>query len=315
MTVTGGLAFANPSQQKEAALSITGTADAAFIGYLSLPASCQIGGQTFGLDANSQFPDALAYATDPIGPYSAGGTLLLDPITGGGITKVLEFDNAGGTGGGGGPTDAGDVSYTGPYPTVQAALDALFYVAPRINSFSNNVGTVEIGQTITAVTLAWSFNKTMTSASINQAVGSVLGLTSKALTGLSLTTSFTWTLTASDGLNTTSASTGISFLNKRYWGVSTNTALVDADILALSSEFASSRGKAISYNATGGKYPFYCYPASFGAPANVTVGGLAFTDFTVTAQNFTNASGHTESYNVIRFNNLQTGAAINVVWN
>lgn len=316
MTSRGGLASASPSQKRISSAILGGETGAFLRGFISLPASCEITGEVLAQGADSLFPGSFAYADDPVGQFIAGGKLLLDPITGGGLTKVLEFDNAGGTGGGGGgPTDAADVTYDGTFPTVEAALNALLYVNPSITSFSNNVGTVEIGQTVTAVTLSWSFNKAMVSASINQGVGNVLGLTTKALTGLSLTTNTSWTLSANDGTNGVSAGTSVSFLNKRYWGVTTDTTLDDSDILALSSEFASSRAKSISYNATGGKYPVYVYPASFGAPANVTVGGLSFTDFTATTQNFTNAHGHTESFYVVRFNNLQTGAAINVVWN
>jgi len=90
--------------------------------------------------------------------------------------------------------------------------------------------------------------------------------------------------------------------------------LDNAGVLALTSEFATDYNKAVTYDATGGKYLYYAFPASFGTPSRVTVGGLTFSDFTVTTLDFTNASGHTETYNVIRLNNMQTGAAINVNW-
>ena len=63
-----------------------------------------------------------------------------------------------------------------------------------------------------------------------------------------------------------------------------------------------------------GGYPYLAYPASFGTPNAMTVGGLTFSDFDVGTQDFTNASGFTESYHLIRFNNLQTGANIAVAW-
>lgn len=210
--------------------------------------------------------------------------------------------------------EADDVSYQGAYPNVQAALDALLYVAPHINSFTDSVGTVELGTTVTAVTLAWTLNKSMTSLALDHGPGSVLGLTSKPLTGLTLTTETTYTLTAGDGQNTTSAQTTVAFRNKRYWGVSASESLDNAGILELTSEFATNYDKAVTYDATGGKYLYYAFPASFGTPSHVTVGGLPFSDFTVSTLEFTNVSGHTESFNVIRLNNRQTGAAINVNW-
>lgn len=203
-----------------------------------------------------------------------------------------------------------------PYTTVGAALDFLLYVAPAILGFTNNRGTLEIGQTVNSIHLSWAYNKTMTSASLNNSIGVIdPAFNSYDITGLTLTGDLTYTLTASDGTNTVNASTSILFRRKRYWGVSASTSLDDAGILALGgSEFATNFNKAVSYDATGGKYPYYAYPATFGVPASVTVGGLAFSDFDTATQSFTNASGHTESYHVLRFNNIQSGANIQVVW-
>ena len=132
--------------------------------------------------------------------------------------------------------------------------------------------------------------------------------------GLSLTSNKTYMLGFSDGMTSGSASRTVSFSAKRYWGVSTSGALDDAGILSLSNEFSASKSKSITYNCTGGRYFYFCYPATSGIPANVTVGGLAFSDYTVSTQGFTNASGYTQNYNVVRCNNIQTGSAINVVW-
>jgi hypothetical protein len=211
------------------------------------------------------------------------------------------------------PLTASSLAYHNTsYPTVEAALDTLLYVAPSA-SFSLSVGTVEIGSTVTAVTASWSFNKAMATVALTDASIAVTD-TSHAFTGLSLTSNKTYTLSYSDGTNSGSASRTVAFSSKRYWGVSASATLDDAAILALSSEFSSSKSKAITYNCTGGRYFYFCYPAASGLPANVTVGGLAFSDYTVTVQALTNASGYTQNYNVVRCNNLQTGASISVVW-
>jgi hypothetical protein len=96
--------------------------------------------------------------------------------------------------------------------------------------------------------------------------------------------------------------------------VSASDSLDNAGVLALSSEFATDYQKAVTYDATGGRYLYYAFPASFGTPSNVTVGSFQFSDFTVSTLDFTNVGGHTEAYNVIRVNNLQTGANISDSW-
>jgi hypothetical protein len=217
-----------------------------------------------------------------------------------------------------GAADAYGVAYTNPgYPgigNVGQALDTILYVPMDITAFAGG-GTFEIGSSVASVNLTWSLNKDPTTQSINNGVGGQDPEDRAVTVNGPFTSDITWTLTASDGETEDTAQTGLAFRHKRYWGVSASTTLNNAAILALSNEFATGRQKSISYNATGGRYPYYVYPVSFGAPANVTVGGLAFSDYTVSTQSFTNASGHTADFYVIRFNNIQTGAAINVVWN
>lgn len=236
--------------------------------------------------------------------------------------ELFVSDGVRGQGGSGsgftGTIPASQVTYTtNGFSNVQEALDSLLYAPPQITSFTNNVGTVEIGSTVTDVLLSWTYNKNMVSQSIDQGIGPIAptSIHSFDVSSVSLTSDVTWTLTASDGANTVTRQTSVLFHRKRYWGASALSTLMDADILALGGEeFATDFNKAVIYDCTGGKYPYFCYPASFGIPSNVTVGNLAFSDFEVTVQSFTNASGHTESYNVIRFNGIQTGAAINVHW-
>jgi len=222
------------------------------------------------------------------------------PVVQGGVTKQI-------------PLDASSLYYHNPsYATVEAALDELLYISPSA-TFNLSVGTVEIGSTVNTVVATWSFNKTMVTVSLTDAAITVSD-TTYTFSGLGLVSNKTYTLTFSDGTNSSSASRSVSFSPKRYWGVSADTVLDDADILAMSQEFSSSKSKSITYNCTGGRYFYFCYPASSGLPANVTVGGLAYSDYAVSVQALTNASGYTQNYNVVRCNNIQTGAAINVVW-
>lgn len=222
------------------------------------------------------------------------------PVVQGGVTKKM-------------PLTAGALHYhNDAYPTVEAALDKLLYVTPSA-TFALSVGTVEIGSTVDTVTASWSFNKAMTSVSLTDAVVAPAD-TSHVFSGLGLTSNKTYTLGYSDGTTSGNISKTVTFSPKRYWGTSPLDTLDAAAILAMSQEFGASKSKSVTYDCTGGRYFYFCYPASSGLPAAVTVGGLAFSDYTVTVQPLTNASGYTQNYNVVRCNNIQTGAAINVVW-
>jgi hypothetical protein len=219
--------------------------------------------------------------------------------------------------GGGGGGDAYSVTYTNPaYPDIMnvgEALDLILYVAVDITAMTGGSSN-EIGSSVASVNLNWVINKDVTSQSISNGVGTIDPDLRTLLVNGPFTSNQTWQLTASDGESSDNASTSLSFFRKRYWGVSPETSLDNSEILALSQEFATNNDKAITYDCTGGRYPYFCYPTSFGALTSVTVGGLAFSDYTQDVQSFTNASGHTENYYVTRFNGIQTGAAINVVW-
>lgn len=219
------------------------------------------------------------------------------------------------TGGGGGPVTAEQVSVTNPgFSNAQEIFDYLLYVPLLINSFTGG-STNEIGSTVNTVNLAWTYNKDVESQSINQGIGSLdPALRTYPLTGLGLTTNRTWTLSATDGTTPRTANTTVSFLPKAYWGPWPDQDPDNSEILTLTQALASSRGRSVTYDCTGGRYPIYCYPTSFGALAGVTVGGLAFSDYTLDTISLTNAQGYTQNYYLFSFNGIQTGAAINVVF-
>lgn len=210
----------------------------------------------------------------------------------------------------GGASDAAEVTYGSyGYDTVGAALDSLLYKAIAINSFNNSVGNKERGQTVTAVTLSWSTNKTPTTLKLNNETIDA-GLTSKTLTDLSITGNTTWTLVATDEKGASgSKSTSISFLDKRYWGVGTADAegCDSAFILGLTGELATSRGKTFTSDAGSGQYIYYAYPASWGTPT-FKVGGFEGGFTLLKTFDFTNASGATVSYVVYRSDNHSLGS-------
>lgn len=195
------------------------------------------------------------------------------------------------------------------YNSVINRLNNLEYVPLSISTFTNNVNNVEKGTTVTSITFSYSYNKTPTSSSIDNSIGNVSG--SSATKTVSVTTNTTYTLTASDGQTTKTATTSVTFLNKVYYGTSANTSLNNSQVLALTSNtLSSTKNRTITVNG-GGQYIYYCYPTSFG-DATFTINGLVSSAWTKTVQNVTNALGDVTSYNVYRTNTVQNGTGINI---
>lgn len=197
---------------------------------------------------------------------------------------------------------------------VQAQLDSLSHVPIDITSFTNTVGTVEIGSTVTSVTFNWVINKTPATLSINQGIGSITPTLNTATRAVNVSTATTYTLTASDGTsypgNTDTATTAISFQHKVYWGISASTSLDSSQIIALNSSFGTTRVKSFTINGDG-QYIYYAYPASFGN-ATFTVNGLVNSAWTKTTLSFTNASGNITLFNIYRTNTVQNGDNIQI---
>ena len=195
-------------------------------------------------------------------------------------------------------------------------------------SQSNN----EIGSSISLVNLAWSYNKSIISQSLNNTIGT-LPTTSTSYNyapTLPITSNTTFILTASDGTNTINPSTSVSFLNKRYWGTLPTISgglPSNSQILSSNSELSNSRSKTIVYdcsNPAGGNFFWFAYPASLGI-GSVTVNNLSFTDWynpsnptvsntTPALISLTNASGYTSNYYIYRVFNSQSGSSISVAY-
>lgn len=207
--------------------------------------------------------------------------------------------------------DGNDVSIS----TLQTQVASLLYVPMDITSLTNNVGTVEIGTTISSITFNWAVNKLPATLAFNQGIGPINSGLTTLTTGVNITSNTTYTLTANDGTsypgNTDTASTTVSFQNRVYWGTSASTSLNSAGILGLAnSAFATSRARSFTINGNA-QYIYYAYPASFG-DATFTVNGLVSTAWTKTVVSFTNASGNTSNYNVYRSNTIQNGDGIQI---
>lgn len=214
-------------------------------------------------------------------------------------------------------TPAGLANYKSRIAILEAQMAALLYVPISITSYTVSPNILEIGSSVASVSITWALNKPAQSQVMTNNPVPLTPTDTSATVNGPFNTNQTWQLTVTDGQTVANTSESLVFRNRRYWGVSPNTTLSNAEILALSSEFSTTRVKDITYNASvapGSNYIYYAYPTSFGTLNAVTVGGLAFSDYTVNVVNFTNSSGYTSQYNLVRINNIQTGSNIQVHW-
>jgi hypothetical protein len=203
---------------------------------------------------------------------------------------------------------------------------------PLSASLSVSPNTLEIGQSITACALSWSYNKSVVSQSLDNGIGSlhIAQRTYSFTTPTPITSNRSFTVSGHDGTQGANASATIGFYKRRFWGTipaSQNSLPTNSQLLAGSSELSTGRGKSITYNCStpvGGNFFYYAYPTAYGA-ASTTVNGFPFSDWfnpldlangTVnpTTVSVTGQYGHIENYFVYRVFNVQNGASIPVVY-
>lgn len=187
-------------------------------------------------------------------------------------------------------------------------IEDLAYVPIAINSFTNNVNTVEMGQTITEVTLSWTLNKEPEAQSVD---GTTVEKTLRtlALTGQAITADKTFTLSATDERDkTVTKTTAIYFRNGVYWGVGEDRESFDsAFLLTLTKGLQATKAKTFTVNAGAGEHIYYAVPARYGACA-FNVGGFDGGFSKAATIDFTNASGYTESYDIYKSDNAGLGS-------
>lgn len=192
-------------------------------------------------------------------------------------------------------------------------IDDLSYVKIAFSSASLDKASNEIGSTVTAVNVNWKLNKTPKTLKIKfgseQEETLANTVTSKAYTDKTIKTNTNIVLTAIDERNATATKqVTIAFQPKVYWGVADNKdSYSSSDILGLSnSVLASSRQRTLNVNATAGKHIIYVIPSSFGTPV-FNVGGFDGGFIKVGTVSHTNASGHTQNYDVWKSVNAGLG--------
>jgi hypothetical protein len=203
------------------------------------------------------------------------------------------------------------VTCTGTYSTVQAALDALLYVAPSITALTGG-NTYIKGQTIADPAIVWTVNKTMTTRAISGVATATLGAGGSGTytdTGRNLATSGTYTLTVGDGTGTDSEGETFTFTNRRYVGASATTNQSNAEIIAMTAS-TQAKGASGTTGALSSEYIVIAYPASLGACTAFSLGGFSTTAWPSVSKAVTNSYGYAESYYVYRSENAQTTGGI-----
>lgn len=192
--------------------------------------------------------------------------------------------------------------------TLKKQVADLMYEPIDITSFTNSVKTVEIGSTIDTVTINWTVNKTPTELTIDGAPVYV-NETELQLYLNNISSYKKFTLVATDERGATdTAETAISFLRGVYYGVYAQGGTIDnAFVLGLTRKLQS--GKAITFtaNAESGEQIAYVLPQSYGTPT-FNVGGFDGGFHLEKTFEFTNASGHTETYCVWLSDNAGLGS-------
>jgi len=220
--------------------------------------------------------------------------------------------------------DAENVSYTNvdfpTYTDVDKALDAIFaklyYVDPAIISFTSTPSTLtyENGEVISGgVVFNWAYNKDMTTQTLTDCT--LADETVRTATYENdISSNKTFTLNCGDGEKTASKSISFQFMNKVYWGVSADRdTYSDAWILGLGGNKLATNAKG-SYNFTAGTDQYCYFVVPTGWSLNVKVNGFdTELDTVVASKSFTNASGYTTIYKILRLHQPSLGTLTAVV--
>lgn len=219
--------------------------------------------------------------------------------------------------------------------TIQEIFDDLFYpyVAPT-TSISVNPSVLEYGDSSTTLIASWSIqankndivssviNKPVSSSSVSTPVAntSASGNVSSSISGTSSYNVQTFTFSVNDGSTTVVGTISSTWGLRRYWGTvasghtlaTTSTASVlYSDISSLSGDISSSYIQTRSIT-TDDDYVVFIWPTQAvdlsTTPTKCAIDGLNNTDWTKTRSSISlaNQFGYTASYDVWRFNYIQS---------
>lgn len=180
------------------------------------------------------------------------------------------------------------------------------YVPIDITSIRNSVGTVELGTELESVAISWTLNK---EAAAQTLAGADVDVAARSATVPGpFAETVTIPLVVEDERGATDrATTTVSFLAGVYYGALVAGAeITSALILRLSRKLQSGRGLPFTAECAGVR-PVYACPTRYGVPT-FTIGGFVYSWDKIATIDHTNASGHTESYDVWMHGNDVSGS-------
>lgn len=198
-------------------------------------------------------------------------------------------------------------------------VDYLKYEPIDITSITNSVRSAEIGSTVNSVKVSWSLNRSPASQTVTVKVGDTVvqtvdvATTDRAaiLTDLNLTEKTIFTVDVADERGATnSEDTGLYFYNGVYYGVLEDGVTLDsAAILSLSRKLQSVKDLTFTVTADDTQRIAYALPTDgYGTPTfkdmETTFPADMYLAETIA---FTNASGHTENYDIWLSTNVGLG--------
>lgn len=194
---------------------------------------------------------------------------------------------------------------------IDKILAKIYYEEPKITSFTMTPSTdvYEIGTAIPANTIefSWAVNKEIKSQALTDCT--VAADDRSATYGTELTNTKTFVLTVSDGEKAATASKKISFLNKGYWGSAAIPNEYNSEfILGLTNnKFISSNKGDYNFNVGAGEYGYFAVPSTMKF-TTIWVNGFQADVEEVATVSFTNASGHTSTYTILKTSQSALGS-------
>ena len=235
--------------------------------------------------------------------------------------RVKKLEDEGG-GGGGVSKDYVDESVSGVREYVDnlvnySAITGTLTLSGTVPASSG--GKLEKGQSLTQVTLSWSFSKVPAEGTASLTDHGPISAKTGSTTLVydpPVTAGKTWTLTGKETPVSgkpqaqVTKSVSVQFLNGVYYGKAAAPASVDSAFIlgsGFTKTLSASRVASFSVNAAAGEYIWYALPESIGVCA-FKVGGFDG-GFTLAGTIlFTNASGFSENYRVYRSDNAGLGS-------
>lgn len=187
-----------------------------------------------------------------------------------------------------------------------------YYKAVEISTLSHGKGVQVMGAKVNSVTLSWKINKKPSTLTLTDATVEATAEGSKTIdySASPLTSSKTWTLTATDERGATATKTAtLSFGNYIYYGVAQIPSTYNSDFVKalaykqLLTGYVSMINEDLVNSANGWLYAYYCSPVRLGA-RTFKYGGFAGGFEEPVTVSVTNSAGYTEDYYVYRSTNF-----------